>query len=74
MPLEDVWRKLGERISFNTRWTCKDIPDTPGVYAWFLPLWIYDDDLTNFISKVHGVSLHDSDQRVSDATGRNANS
>ena len=32
MSLEDVWRNLGERISFNTRQTASEIPELPGVY------------------------------------------
>lgn len=65
MSLNDVWRNLGERISFNTRQTASDIPELPGVYAWFLPLWLYEDsDLNSLIGEISSLTFHDSDERT----------
>ena len=33
------------RLRFYTIQTRHEIPSTPGCYAWFVPLWIYEDDL-----------------------------
>ena len=44
----DVFRHLSGargRLTFHTQKTAEWIPDGPGCYAWFLPLWLYADDL-----------------------------
>ena len=40
------------RLGFYTRETKERIPEQPGCYAWFLPLWIYDRDLDRLMTTV----------------------
>ena len=44
--------KADEYIGFYTRETKADIPDSPGCYAWFLPLWYYSDNLDQLVRLV----------------------
>lgn len=60
MNPSDVWRSIGDRLRFYTKETASDIPSEPGIYAWFLPLWIYHDDLSSFINLVNSVYLYDA--------------
>ncbi|MEX0943966.1 MAG: hypothetical protein WD002_15655 [Pseudomonadales bacterium] len=50
--LSDVWRNVSSRIGFFTKETCAAIPETAGIYGWFVPLWILSDDLEEFIDTV----------------------
>ena len=36
--LTDVWRDLSSRLTLHTASQAADIPEAPGVYAWFFPL------------------------------------
>ena len=38
-------RSADGRLTFHTQKTAEWIPQGPGCYAWFLPLWLYSDDL-----------------------------
>ena len=40
------------RLGFYTKETHHDIPETPGCYAWFLPLWFYSTDLDQLMHLV----------------------
>ena len=40
------------RLGFYTKETQHDIPETPGCYAWFLPLWFYSSDLDQLMQLV----------------------
>lgn len=51
----DVFRKLTtthSRLGFYTRETKDRIPELPGCYAWFLPLWIYRTELADLMQIV----------------------
>lgn len=48
------------RLGFYTRETQHKIPEGPGCYAWFLPLWCYRDDLADMIDLVGGVFDYES--------------
>ena len=43
------------RLGFYTNETRHRIPELPGCYAWYLPLWCYDHDLDRLIRLVRGV-------------------
>ena len=57
----DVWRSLGDRIGFYTKETKDRIPEVPGIYAWFLPLWIYDNSIERLIDVLDRITLYDAD-------------
>ena len=40
------------RLGFYTKETQHRIPETAGCYAWFVPLWLYRDDLDEFLRAV----------------------
>lgn len=40
------------RLGFYTKESRNRIPEFPGCYAWFLPLWLYREDLDEFIRLV----------------------
>jgi hypothetical protein len=62
MNLADVWREVPKRIGFFTKETRELIPETPGFYAWFLPLWLYDQNPSRFVQIVESVFLCDRDR------------
>lgn len=57
----DVWRNVEQRIGFFTKETSALIPERPGCYAWFLPLWVYTQDLSALLRLVEKVLLYDPD-------------
>ena len=59
MCLADVWRNVGQRIGFFTKETSDLIPEGPGCYAWFLPLWVYTENLPAFVQLVEKILLYD---------------
>lgn len=61
MNLTDVWRQISDRIGFYTKETAFDIPETSGVYAWFLPLWLYSEDPCVLAQTVQRAFLYDAD-------------
>ena len=66
----DVFGRLttaDEYIGFYTKETKSRIPDSPGCYAWFLPLWYYSDDLDQLVRLVVNVLnyAHRPEQDVS---------
>jgi hypothetical protein len=60
MYLPDIWRKVQDRIGFYTSTTCQQIPEKPGIYAWFLPLWLLKGDLATNLKMIHNFLLYDS--------------
>ena len=40
------------RLAFYTKETKDKIPELPGCYAWFLPLWFYTSDLDELMKVV----------------------
>lgn len=59
MNLPDVWREVGRRIGFFTKETKSGIPEAPGCYAWFIPLWIYSEDLSQLVDHLSRALLYD---------------
>ena len=47
------------RLAFYTKETKDKIPELPGCYAWFLPLWFYTSDLDELMKVVSGVLDYD---------------
>ena len=47
------------RLGFYTKDTSVRIPESPGCYAWFLPLWIYRDDLRDLMRLVGDLLSYD---------------
>lgn len=65
-----VFRRLtnaDSRLAFYTSETAHKIPEAPGCYAWFVPLWIYDDDLSRLMQLVRDLRSYDNppEQQVS---------
>jgi len=57
--INDVWIDVSNRIGFFTNESSGMIPNEPGIYAWFIPLWPpkneenakdYIEKITNFFS------------------------
>ena len=49
-------------LGFYTKDTQHAIPDSPGCYAWFLPLWLYSTDLDELLRLVRGLLDYDRHQ------------
>lgn len=39
----EVWKNFSSRFGIYTLYTQENIPDKPGVYAWFVPLYMYGE-------------------------------
>ena len=62
MNLLNVFSNLtstDSRLGFYTKETKERIPEQPGCYAWFLPLWFYHSDLNDFMQVVGDVLDYD---------------
>ena len=57
VQLLSFWSDLSNNIGFYSHENSYDIPDGPGIYAWYLPLWIYFDDMEEFVSYVQEISF-----------------
>lgn len=59
-------RSADGRLAFYTSETSHKIPEEPGCYAWFVPLWIYDRDLPKLMQIVRDLRSYDdpTEQRV----------
>ena len=57
--LNDIWRDIHKRLGFFTAQNRKAIPDAPGIYAWFLPLWLFRDEIDDYINLIHGFCSYD---------------
>ena len=63
MDLLKVFSNLTDtdsRLGFYTKETKERIPEQPGCYAWFLPLWFYHSDLNDLMQVVGDVLDYDS--------------
>lgn len=49
------------RLGFYTQETKELIPEQPGCYAWFLPLWIYQTDLASLMATVGDMYGYEQD-------------
>jgi len=65
LRLNDIWRNVGNEISFFTEETFKDIPSVSGVYAWFYPLRLTTKNIDEFINEVQLVLNYDCDSNGS---------
>jgi len=54
-----LWAAVASRIGFFSKETSHQIPAIPGIYAWFLPLWLYDSEPERFIALIQNVYLAD---------------
>jgi len=59
--LNDVWRRFNEEIGFYTNESFKNVPFSPGVYAWFYPLRVVTTDLYEFLREVDIILNYDSE-------------
>ena len=60
-----VFRYLGStdgRLGFYTLDTRDRIPELPGCYAWFLPLWLYRENLDELMQIVSNLLNYDTIQ------------
>lgn len=58
----DLFRGLTSadgRLGFYTKESRNRIPEFPGCYAWFLPLWLYREDLDGLMQIVCGLLSYD---------------
>ncbi len=64
--MDEVWRDVGKRIGFYTKETANEIPQEPGVYAWFIPLWLYSESLNDFLHLIQTMFLFDAGEANKD--------
>ena len=60
----NVFRSLTSsesRLGFYTKETKDRIPEAPGCYAWFLPLWFYTDDIEKLMQTVGNLLDYEQD-------------
>lgn len=62
-----VWRNLPSRVGFYTKETRDYIPESSGIYAWFVPLHLYNEDCLSFIQLIQSFYLYDASTRSNDA-------
>jgi len=55
-----LWNDVSKNIQFFTSRTAEDIPQNSGIYAWFLPFWIYKDNIETSLDFVQKAMLFDS--------------
>lgn len=65
----EVFRRLRSedgRLAFYTSETAHKIPEAPGCYAWFVPLWIYRNDLSALMTIIRDLRCYDekTEERV----------
>jgi hypothetical protein len=59
MSLASTWSDIGERIGVFSKETAWKIPNSPGIYAWFVPLYLFSTDLEKFLFTVNKIYLFD---------------
>ena len=57
--LIDLWRDIGNRLGFYTHRTKGRIPESAGIYAWFVPLWRYSDNPEVLLQELQRIFLYD---------------
>jgi len=55
-----LWANFQDRIGFFTKETASRIPERPGVYGWFFPLYLYSCDLDDFVELVSNLLNYDA--------------
>tara|TARA_Y100001934_G_C12290293_1_gene744474 strand:+ start:129 stop:776 length:648 start_codon:yes stop_codon:yes gene_type:complete len=48
MDIRRVLKKLKDRVGFYLYENREDIPSSPGMYGWFVPLWLASQDIEEF--------------------------
>jgi len=56
----DVWRDFSKYISVYTKKNFDDVPDAPGVYAWFYPILLPDENRESVTKDVTTAFNYDS--------------
>lgn len=51
------WSGVDSPLGVYTKQNSHDVPSVDGCYAWFLPLWLYKDDLEELIRAVNTVLM-----------------
>lgn len=65
-----LWATVAERIGFFSKETAQQIPSIPGVYGWFIPLWMYRSEPVEFIDLVQAVVRAEEGQLNRELTAR----
>lgn len=60
MNISDVWLNVSKKIKFFTKETKNLIPERAGIYAWFIPLWLYKKDISELVDVLNKIMLYDS--------------
>ncbi len=59
MDVSSLWCDVRKQIGFYTKENAAFVPQAPGVYGWFLPLWIYTEDLSHQVEAIRSVFDYD---------------
>ncbi len=60
MALSDVWRSYRKDANVYHKGTFENVPQSPGIYAWFYPLRLSGDDLSEFVREINTVFSFDA--------------
>lgn len=60
MDIVNLWGNVTQNIGFYTKETSSKIPNRPGIYAWYLPLWVYWKDMRQFMRLMHQIQTFDA--------------
>lgn len=60
MPMDDVWRDVSNYINIYTSRNFDDVPDRPGVYAWFYPIELPSMDIDDLAVELSSILNYDS--------------
>ena len=59
-PLSDVWRDISKYIKIYNSKDFENVPESPGVYAWFYPLTIASDNIEDLGIELSAILNYDS--------------
>jgi hypothetical protein len=59
-PLSDVWRDISKYIKIYNSKDFENVPESPGVYAWFYPLTIATDNIEDLGIELSAILNYDS--------------
>lgn len=60
MVTTDVFRNISERILVFQSQNWDDVPDKPGVYAWYYPIWLNSENLDDLLEELRTVRNYDA--------------
>jgi predicted GIY-YIG superfamily endonuclease len=69
----ELWQNVRKKqiiITTDNQW---DLPDSPGVYGWFLPFHVYKNDLSELVEIISEVYLYDAKCKGNPTDTINAN-